>query len=58
MLMFLLDYVAIGTVKREKMKKKSYWYSSMGGCVWFEFCSVVEGLQVGVKRTNETSLNQ
>ena len=59
--MYLLGYVAIGTVKREKMgkkQKKSYWCSSMGGgvrssgcydCVWFELFSVVESLQVGVK---------
>ena len=49
MLMYLLDYVAVGTVKREKMNNKKYWYSSMGGCVWFELFSVVESLQVGVE---------
>ena len=39
------------------MKIKNYWYSSMGGCVWFELCSVVEGLQVGFK-ANERNVSK
>ena len=44
--------------REEKMRKKLYWYSSMGGCVWFELCSAVEGLQVGVKANERNVVNQ
>ena len=30
----------------------------MGGCVWFELYSVVEGLQVGVKRNERNVVDQ
>ena len=44
--------------QREKNEEKLYWYSSMGGCVWFELCSVVEGLRVGVKANERNVVNQ
>ena len=44
--------------REKKMRKKLYWYSSMGGCVLFELCSVVEGLQVGVKANERNVVNQ
>ena len=43
--MYLLDHVAVGTVEKNEEKINKYWYSSMGGCVWFELFSVVKSLQ-------------
>ena len=43
---------------RERQRKEKYWYSSMGGCVWFELCSVFEGLQVGVKANERNVVDQ
>ena len=44
--------------REEKTRKTLYWYSSICGCVWFELCSVVEGLQVGVKANERNVVNQ
>ena len=43
---------------REENEEKLYWYSSMGGCVLFELCSVIEGLQVGVKANERNVVKQ
>ena len=44
--------------REKKNEEKLYWYSSMGGCVLFELCSVIEGLQVGVKANERNAVSQ